>query len=269
MGKWSLLDIVQAVLSAMDSDEVNSIDDTVESQQVAAIVRSVYQNMISNRNWPHTKRPVKIVPYSDSEYPTHMRLQDEIKELCFINYNVIKDGETRKRYQRMTWLEPDDFLRQANSLNTDAGNVDIVVDPSGIEIAIRNDMAPKYYTSFDDDTLVFNSYNKEVDDTLQQSKTQAHAYIMPKWSHTDDFVPDLPSEAFMALIAEVKSVAFVEIKQQENAKAEQTSRRQQAWLARKDWRVHGGIQYPDYGRRGRKGSTGRLPFDNSSYINRK
>lgn len=266
--KYSLLEIVQDVLSSIDSDEVNSIDDTIEATQVAAIVRNVYLNMMSNRNWPHTKRAIRIVPYSNNEYPTHMRLQEEIKELCFINYNTAKVDETRKKYVRMQWLEPDDFLRQANQLNTDADNVDVIIDPSGIEIAIRNDCAPKYYTSFDDDTLVFNSYDKNTEDSLQSSKIQAQAYIIPKWETTDDFIPDLPVEAFAALIAECKSVAFVELKQQPNGKAEQESRRQQSWLARKDWRVKGGIQYPNYGRASRKGRMYSNQFDNSSYIGR-
>ena len=51
--KYTLLEIVQEILSDMDSDEVNSIDDTVESQQVASIVRSAYMAIMSNRNW-HT-----------------------------------------------------------------------------------------------------------------------------------------------------------------------------------------------------------------------
>ena len=51
--KYTLLAIVQEILSDMDSDEVNSIDDTVESQQVASIVRSAYMAIMSNRNWAH------------------------------------------------------------------------------------------------------------------------------------------------------------------------------------------------------------------------
>ena len=264
MAKMSLLEIVQDVLSSMDSDEVNSIDDTVESQQVSAIVRSVFYNMMSTRNWPHTRRPIQIGAYSNEDYPTHMKAQETIKELCFINYDTAKVDETRKRFQRMEWLDPDDFLRRCNALNTDEDTVDVIVDPSGIEIAIRNNTAPKYYTSFDDDTLVFDSYNKEVNSTLVEAKMQATAYIEPGWNSYDDFIPDLPSEAFAALVAEVKSTAFVELKQQQNGKAEQDSRRQQAWLSRKSWRVHGGIQYPDYGRRSRKGLSN--PFDKSSYI---
>jgi hypothetical protein len=40
--KMTLLEIVQDVLNDMDSDEVNSISDTVEATQIANICRSVY-----------------------------------------------------------------------------------------------------------------------------------------------------------------------------------------------------------------------------------
>ncbi len=44
--KYTLLEIVQEILSDMDSDEVNSIDDTTESEQVATIVKSTYLSMM-------------------------------------------------------------------------------------------------------------------------------------------------------------------------------------------------------------------------------
>lgn len=267
MRKMTVLDIVQEVLNDMDSDPVNSIDETFEAQQVASLVQTVYRNMISNRNWSHTKKLLNLTPYSKGSLPTHMRIKDEVKELICVDYNTAKKGETRRRYQRLVWLEPDDFLRVSNQLNTDTDYVDVVIDPSGVELAIRNNQAPKYFTSFDDDTLVFDAYDSDVDDTLQASKTQAYGFVMPSFTVSDTFVPDLPLEAFSALVSEVKSQAFIKLKQQESGKDEQDSRRQQSWLSRKEWRVQGGVKYPDYGRRGRGMSRGN-PFDKSSYVGR-
>lgn len=250
--KMSLLDLVIDILNDMDGDEVNSIDDTVESAQVAQIIKSTYYAMISNRNWPHTKQAVQINPSGDNALPTHMVLQQDIKELCFINYNKAKDTETRKLYQPIRWLEPDDFLRVTNRRNNDNSDIDIIVDPTGVELLIKNNLAPTYYTSFDDDALVFDSYDNEVDTTLQSSKIQAQAYVIPQWSQTDDFIPDLPAEAFTALLEESKSRAMLKLKQVSDPKAEQEASRQQRWLARKSWRAHGGIQYPSYGRNSSK-----------------
>lgn len=252
MSKMTLLEIVSDILNDMSSDFVNSIDDTEESQQIAQIVKSTYFAMMSNRNWPHLKKAISLSAFGGSAYPTHMRVNEDIKELTFLNYNKIKTGETRKRYEAVKWEEPDSFLYRINQENSDETFVDIVTDPSGIELLIRNDKAPTYYTSFDDDVVVFDSYDSAVDTILQSSKFQGQGYVLPSWSHTDAAVPDLPAEAFTALLEEAKSRASVKLNQEADPKAEQEAGRQHRWLSRKAWQVNGGIKYPNYGRTSRK-----------------
>lgn len=250
--KMTLLDLTQDILNDMDSDEVNSIDDTVEAEQIAQIVKSTYYAMINNRNWPHTRQTVQVAPSGDTAMPTHMNVQEDIKELCFINYNKIKFGETRKLYQPVKYLSPDDFLRVINLRNNDNPNIDVITDVTGVELLVKNDTSPTYFTSFDDEALVFDSYDSAVDSALQKSKVQAQAYVIPTWDPVDDFIPDLPAEAFTALLEESKSRAMLKLKQVQDVKAEQESARQQRWLSRKARRVGGGLRYPSYGRRGSK-----------------
>jgi len=207
--------------------------------------------MMSSRNWPHLRTAIQLTPYSDSNYPTYMLCDDDVKEIEFINYNTQGSGETRLKFMKMKWLEPEAFLRKSNSLNGDADNVDAITDPTGIQLQIRKDKSPEYYTSFDDTTLVFDSYDEDVDSTLQSSKFQAMAYVMPTWTHTDSSVPNLPDEAFIALLEEAKSKTALKLNQSADQKAEQESMRQQRWLSRKAWKVNGGIKYPNYGRKRR------------------
>lgn len=250
--KMSLLEMVQDILSDMDSDEVNSHEDTAESVQVAQILRSTYYAMISNRNWPHTRKTVNLYPSGSVAKPTHMRVKENFKELCFINYDTAKATDTRKLYKKMKWLAPDEFLFVLNSRKSDESNIQTVVDDSGIELLIINDKAPEYYTSFNDEDLVFDSFDSDVEATLQQSKVQALAYVIPDWVVDDTFVPDLPPEAFTALLEEAKSRAMFKLKQVQDVKAEQEANRQQRWLSRKAWTVNGGIVYPNYGRKSKK-----------------
>lgn len=250
--KYTLLEMTQEILSDMDSDNVNSIMDTFESEQVAQIIKSTFFSIISTRDWPHLKELIALTPSADLSLPTHMYLPDNVSKLVTINYNCAKPEDNRRYYRPVSWREPDEFLQLTNAQNSTADFVDVIVDPSGIELLIRNNQNPTYFTSFDDKTLVFNSYEADVDDTLQASKVQAQAYVHPSWSMTDSFVPDLPGEAFIALVEEAKSRAMLRLKQMEDPKAEQESRRQQRWLSRNDWRVNGGIKTPNYGRNSRK-----------------
>lgn len=251
MDKMTLLEITQDILSSMDSDEVNSIDDTVESVQVAAIIKNTYRALLTNRDWPHTKRLIELNASGNSALPTHMSLVDDVKRIDFVKYNVAKasDGDKRK-FRDIRWLEVDDFLRRLNALDNTSANVVTVIDPaSSIPLSIRSDLAPTYYTSFDDTNIVFDSFDSAVDSTLQKIKTQVYGFVYPAWSMADDYVPDLPNTAFTLLLEESKSRAFIELKQIANQKAEQESQRQNTWLSRKDRRIKGGIRFPDYGRR--------------------
>lgn len=251
----TLLELVQDILSDIDGDEVNSITDTFESEQVATIVKNTFQAMSSNRNWPQHKQALQIPSYGDANKPTHMVVPEDVTELILLKYNKIKDGETRVNYKDVDWVDNDTFLRKVNGYNSDADNIIQVTDPSGVQLLIRNDTAPSVYTSFDDQTLVFDSFDSAVDTALQESKTQAIAYVFPQWTHEDTYVIDLPSDAFSALLQECISAASIKLRQTSDIKAEQTSSKQQRWLARKSWKVNGGIKYPDYGRRTIKGKN--------------
>lgn len=246
--KQTLLEIVQTILSDMDGDEINSISDTLEAEQVASHVRSAYRAIVSHTNWPHTRRAVALVPRSDNAFPTHMRVKEELKELISVRYNKAKTGDERKSYREVTWLDPDDFLRRTNKRDNSQPDVDIVVDDSGIELFILNDKAPDYYTSFDDVNLVFDSYDKSVDSSLQQSKLQAQGYIIPEFRINDSFIPDLPADAFSLLVEESTSRAQFKMRQFQDVKSEQESTKQSRWLSRKSWTVHGGVRLRDYGR---------------------
>ena len=247
--KKTLLSIVQEVLNSLNGDAVNTISDTEESEEVARHVEAVYRNLVSHTEWPHTRRSVTLVPFSDDALPTHMRVGENYKRLCFINYNKAKLGEARKLYQPVKYVAPDHFLRKLNSRDTTSPNVDVVVDPSGIELFILNNKAPEEFTSFDDVVLVFDSYDSEVDDTLQESKVQAQAYIIPEFTLEDGFIPDLPAEAFAYLIEESVSRCQLKMRQVQDAKSEVEAQKQARWLSQSNFVVKGGITFPNYGRR--------------------
>lgn len=249
MAKQTLLELVQQILSDIDGDEVNSINDTVEAEQVATIVKGAYNAIVSNSNWPHTRRAVALVPRSDSNFPTHMTIRESLKELISVRYNRAEVGETRKQYDELSYYTPDDFLRKTNYRNNDNTNTDVIVDDSGIELLILNDKGPEFYTSFDDVNIVFDSYDSAVDSTLQQSKFQAQGYIIPDFNITDAFVPDLPADAFALLFEESVSRAQMKLRQVQDAKSERESQKQSRWLSRKSWAVNEGEKRRDYGRK--------------------
>lgn len=247
MTKRSLLEIVQEIANDLDTDEINSINDTSEGMQIANIVKATYQAIMSNRNWPHTSKLVNIASSTDNTKPNVMRLDENIKELISVYYNKAKVTDTKLVYKPVRYVQPDDMLRIFYGRNSDDDNT-MVVNDNGQVYVIKTNLAPRYFTSFNDNDLVFDSYDVAVDDILQASKTQVRAYVTPAFRLVDDFIPDLPEEAFSFLIEEAKSKSSMKIAQKVDQKAEQESKRQNQWLSRKNWRVNGGIKYVRFGR---------------------
>jgi hypothetical protein len=245
----TVLQLVQDILVDINGDEVNSITDTVEAEQIANILKSSYEALVSSDTWPHTRRAIVLNAYSDSTKPNYMTLQDEVKELCAMNYNCIKAGETRKNYKPLTYLDTDKFLVKTNARDNTKSNVDVIIDPSGIELLIQNDKRPEYFTSFNDKDLIFDSYDSAVDSTLQESKFQAQGYIIPSFTVSDSFMPDIPPEAVSYLREETVSRVQLKLREFEDIKAEQSASTQKRTLSRKNWRVNGGTKYPNYGRK--------------------
>lgn len=251
MSKKSLLQIVQSILNDLDSDFVNSINDTVEAQQVASIVRDCYEELIANRNWPHLQRLKQLDAVGTSK-PTYLHIPEGLKELSSFKYNVIKKDEDAVKYREVKYLHPDEFLKKVDFRNSGLPQIERITDDSGVQILVYNNKAPEYYTSFDDVYIICDSYDKEVDDALKKSKTQITCFVFPSWTHEDAFIPDLPEEAFPLLVEEAKSTASITLKQMANQKAEQKASRQNRWLSRKAWNVAGGVSFPNYGRKGNK-----------------
>lgn len=248
--KMTLLEMVQDILSDMDADEVNSLDDTIESQQVAQIIKTCYYEMMGNRNWPHTRKLFQLDSAGSLSKPNYLKLPENLKEMSNFKYDTGTSLEPL--IKDVIYKEPDAFLRYISTRTNNSGNLSIVTDYSGAKLSIFNDTQPQYWTSFDDTYLVTDSWDSAVEATLQKSKTQCLAYVVPEWVRTNEAVPDLPIDAFPALLEEAKSTAFLALKQVANQKAEQKAGRQQRWLSRKAWRAEGGIQYADFGRKGRK-----------------
>lgn len=249
MPKLTVLDMTQDILSDMDSDEVSSINDTVEALQVAQILKTTYYELIHQRDWPHLAKLFQLTASGDNSKPTHMSVEDNIAKVEWIKYDMADASDTQTKYTEVDYYTPSEFMSKINSRDSGSSDITTVFEDS-IPIYVYNDRSPTFYTTFDDETLIFDAYESDLENTLQTAKTQCWGYVEPSFTLDDTFVPDLPVKAFPFYLAEAKSVAFNSIKQFPNAKEEQRSRRQRYRISREARRNEGGgVIFPNYGRR--------------------
>jgi len=223
--KYTNLDIVQNVLSRLDSDEVNSISDTTESRQVAELVKTKYFDIVSRAHLPEHKQMFQLVASADPTLPVVMYQPSGIRTVEWIKYHRVETNPTIDDFTYVTILPLQQFIDRSHALNLDEVNVDSLTLNS-FTFYFMNDRQPCYCTIVNDDTIVFDSYDADVDTTLQSSKTIAFGLINPTFTMVDSFIPDLDDAQFPLLLNEVTAAAFADLKQTINPKVEQEVRRQ-------------------------------------------
>lgn len=248
MRQMTLLEITQDILSDLDSDEVNSINDTVEATQVANTVRSVYEHLIDTRDWGHL---YSLYPLDSTAIPTVLSLPTNVTEVLWLRYNKKKTTDANDRYEEVKYKLPEDFINLCNKRNSSDATVEQVTI-GGVTLNVLNNVAPTYYTSFDNDTIVCDSYDSTVDGVLQTSKTQAYGKRLPVFVLDDSHIPDLPVNAFALLVNESKSACSLKFKQAPDQKAEQYAITNRRKMSQEAWRISNGISYPNYGRTRKK-----------------
>jgi hypothetical protein len=234
MAKLSLLDMTQNILSALDSDPVDSIDETVEAVQVAELIKEAYFELISQRDWPFLFQLGQLQALSDINNPTKMKIPDTWNKLKWVKYDKIE----------VEYLDPETFNNIITNRVAQAG----VINANGYVI----NQNPQYWTSYDDQFLIFDGFNQTVESTLQASKSSAYGTQQASWTHADTFIPAIPEKFFPTLLAEAKSQAFVNLKQQANAREERKATRGRMAMRNDSWKnEHGEVKYNtevNYGR---------------------
>lgn len=207
MQKLTLLEMVQDVLASMQCDSVSDVGETEDAEDVVKIIRAEYNALMSKDDWAHLKTATNLSAVGDSTKPTLMTVPTDVAEVVNVKYNKIQSGETAPRWDDVTYLTPAEFMELMYDRSTDNTSVSSFTTSDGQAILYYNDQAPNFYTSFDDETVVFDAIDTAVDTTLQSVKSIAEVIKTPTWTSENGFVPDLPGRMFPTLLAKCRVVA--------------------------------------------------------------
>lgn len=251
--RMTLLEIVQRVLSAMNHDSVNSISSTVESRQIAEEAMVTYYDLMDRDEWPHLLQLIQLEGLSDTTKPNYMKIPAEAVRIDDIRYEDTISGGTNRSFKRIHQLTPSEFLDMVLCRNSSDSNITVVENHNGIDMFIENDKAPEYWTTFDDEYIVFDSYDSAVETTMHANKSMVQAKVIPLWSSTDTFIPDMPDQMFSVYLSEVTAAAFTYWKQGQSPKDEQRASRGISRLRKDARKIHD--DYQEKARYGRRRST--------------
>lgn len=216
--------MTQNILSALDSDEVNSISDTIEALQVAYVIKETFDEQFNNIVVPELRGLIQLNGISDVLKPNYMKVPDAVKDFEWIKY---RDDRNNGKFTDVCYVTPEEFLEMQFQYTSTSDNTFLTTDPvSNVQYYIKTNKSPTYYTSFDDNYIAFDSYDSDYDATLNSSKSAAFGTKEFSFPLEDTFIPPIDSNLFPLLLAEAKSVCFINVKQTGSSKEEQRARRQ-------------------------------------------
>jgi hypothetical protein len=256
--KQTVLELTQSILASMDSDEVNSINDTVESYDIALLLRDVYYDIAVELNLTAHESLFELEDSEDVDQPTLMYLPENVQTLWWVKYNnqLISEAEDNSNYIEVEYMNFDDFFKMQNALvfdTTDVGEMTFQMNEEDFEIMYSTDRFPSKYTSVGNRTLLFDAVNTVEDTTLTKEKTMCGGLIYPTFTLEDDFTPTLDASQFPYYRNKAKARAFIEKKQIDNAEANREAKNQKMLMQKRKNRVFEGpaimTQVARYGRR--------------------
>jgi len=241
--------MVQKILSSMDSDDVNSISDTEEAVQITDVIEDAYFHLMSQKDWPHLKQTCTLDSVSDSTRPTYLKVPDLVSQITDMKYNITKAGDTNQSIGNVRYRDPIAFTDMTLTRNTGDADTQIMFTFNSTPLFIYNDRDPLFWTSFDDEHVVFDAYDSAEENTLVGSKAMVQCIKSPVFDkNTDTFIPDLPEEMFPVLLAESKRAAHLYHKQSDSPVDAKRALSGMHRMREKAWRTNDGKKKARFGR---------------------
>lgn len=224
-----LLTLVQKVLNDMESDVVNSISDTEEAVAVASIAEDVFNQFSVRSDWQSNKGVFNLENSNDLTKPTVLAIPDKLREVKTVYYDR----------QRLQYCERETFISLLMQNDPDATNNELVSLTDEFSAYAKNDSKPTRWTTFDNKTVVVDSWDKSAEDTVNGDKVTCLGVLNIDFTQTDDFVIPLEAHVLPTYVAEVKSACFAKLKQMSSAEDERFRRIGKSVLNREQKRAKG------------------------------
>lgn len=255
----TLLEMVQSILASTDGDEVTAITDTAESKQIADIIRQSFYEIASNEKLPEHFTLFELTETSSST-PVTMTKPTGIINIDWIKYDNILADETSPNLIEVEYVPFDVFSGRMLGLDSTDSTVedyDVTVGSETFKMKCWNDKSPVLYTTYNDNTILFDAYDAEVETYLKKSKTMCWGLKEQTWTHSDSFVPPLDHRLSNLLFQEAKAQVFSELKQIESVKTEKKARQARLTVQQDKADINGGNrgyyynsrELPHYGRK--------------------
>lgn len=256
--RYTLLELTQSILRSMESDEVSDINETQEAKDVVDIIKESYFDIVGEMNMAEQEGLFKLDSSGDNTKPTLMYVPSTVSRIQWLKYNI-DDSTSTPNNRDVRYVNNQEFLYYQQGLDpsdTTISQMTVSINGSDFVFHYHNNSFPTYYTIFDERNIIFDSYDSSIESTLTTVRTVGWGDLVPSFTLSNNWVPDLDPRQFQLLLQASKSTAFMELKQTQNARSEKQERKNRILTQKNkndndpNWSNQ---KHAQYGRQGRVG----------------
>ena len=251
MTKRTILKLVQDLGEGINSDEIDSLGETAEVVRIENILKQTVSEILDRKTWEFMKDKVRQLDdraLSSTQLNTLLIPSDVTLIKC------LKYKDDNGKFYEVTYLQACDFIAKLQSRTSTQDDIDIITNSDGVELLVKNDIVPQYWTSFDEETITFDAYNLTTGTGNLIADSVIIADVMPVTDFTDPIaVLNMPERMETLVFNEALVTCNYRIRQTRDPRADRVARRQGISLRENEHKTNKDKQVKRYGRQTRSG----------------
>lgn len=252
MAKKTLLKMVQLIGERIGSDEIDSLNETIEATEIVSILELAYDEILDRRDWEFLRdRTLRMKARAVGDNKLfNLDIPTAVTKIQCLKYRDING-----KFPELTYVEPCLFIERLDGRNAGDDNVTEIANDDGVLLKIITDKSPTFFTSFDEDTISFDAYDETRGTGNQAGDTVILANVKPVMDFTDPTAKfPIPERMGTLLLNEAMATAGLQLRQIIDSRAERIARRQGIKLRELEPRT---TRDQKVKRHGRRTSSGR------------
>ena len=248
MAKRTILQLVSQLGEGIESDEIESLNETIEASDIANILEQTYKEILNRKTWEFMKGHIRQLEASTLGANV-LTIPADVLKVEKITYK-----DSNGFFVDVTYLSAEDFMMIVQARNTANDNTIAIVNAAGVSINVRTDATPLYWTSFDEATVTFDAYDTALGIENLPTDSVIISDVMPVTDFTDPLaVLNIPERMETLVFNEALSTCNYRLRQTADPRTDRIARRQNISLRRNEVKTKTDIKEATYGRTSRSG----------------
>ncbi len=251
MTKRTILKLVQDLGAGINSDEIDTLDETIEATDIATLLSQTLQEVLDRKTWEFMKGKVRQLDAragGSTELNT-LTIPTDVTRITCLKYRDNND-----KFRELTYMQACEFIELVQSRDATESNITAIDNADGVALNVDTTVAPQYWTSFDEETITFDAYDSTSGTGNLIADSVIIADVMPVTDFTDPVaVLNIPERMETLVFNEALVTCNYRLRQIRDPRADRIARRQGISLRENEHKTKKDKKVIRYGRRTRSG----------------